>query len=123
MRFDGQLAKMAAYRARAAAFAESLAGIDGLSVEPAPPQVNLFHLHFQAPAEALTAARDRIAGANSAWLAPRFSAERGPGHASAEIYVGDSLLAVPRGEDRRLLAPLYARMLEQARAGATAVAQ
>jgi threonine aldolase len=115
MRFDGQLAKMAAYRARAAAFAESLAGIDGLSVEPKPPQVNLFHLHFEAPAEALTAARDRIAGEDSAWLAPRFSAERGSGHASAEIYVGDSLLAVPGSEDRRLLAPLYARMLELAR--------
>lgn len=114
MRFDGQLAKMAAYRARAAAFAESLAGIDGLSVEPNPPQVNLFHLHFAAPAEALTAARDRIAGEDGVWLAPRFSAERGPAHASAEVYVGDSLLAVPRGDDRRLLAPLYARMLELA---------
>jgi threonine aldolase len=123
MRFDGQLAKMAAYRARAAAFAESLAGIDGLSVEPAPPQCNLFHLHFHAPAEALTAARDRIAGEDSAWLAPRFSADRGPGLASAEIYVGDSLLAVPRGEDRRLLAPLYARMVDVARAGGTAAAQ
>ena len=104
------------------AFAESLAGIDGLSIEPAPPQVNLFHLHFQAPAEALTAARDRIAGEDGAWLAPRFSADRGPGHASAEIYVGDSLLAIPRSDDRRLLAPLYARMLELARAGATAAA-
>jgi hypothetical protein len=36
--------------------------------------------------------------------------------------VGDSLLAVPRGEDRRLLAPLYARMLDLARAGETAAA-
>jgi threonine aldolase len=123
MRLDGQLAKMAAYRARAAAFAESLAGIDGLSVDPAPPQVNLFHLHFEASTEALTAARDRIAGEDSAWLAPRFSAGPGPCLASAEIYVGDSLLAVPRGEDRRLLAPLYARMLDLARAGATAAAQ
>jgi threonine aldolase len=123
MRLDGQLAKMAAYRARAAAFAESLAGIDGLSVDPAPPQVNLFHLHFEASTEALIAARDRIAGEDSAWLAPRFSAGPGPCLASAEIYVGDSLLAVPRGEDRRLLAPLYARMLDLARAGATAAAQ
>ena len=120
MRFDGQLAKMASYRARATAFAESLAGIDGLSVEPNPPQVNLFHLHFDAPAEALTAARDRIAGEDGAWLAPRFSAERGPGHASAEIYVGDGLLAIPRSEDRRLLAPLYARMLNMARDAAPA---
>jgi hypothetical protein len=120
MRFDGQLAKMAAYRARAAALAESLAGIEGLSVEPKPPQVNLFHLHIAAAAEALTAARDRIAAEDGAWLAPRFSAERGPGHASAEIYVGDSLLAVPSDEDRRLIAPLYAKMVELARDPATA---
>jgi hypothetical protein len=33
------------------------------------------------------------------------------------------LLAVPHGEDRRLLAPLYAGMLDLARAGATAAAQ
>jgi hypothetical protein len=33
------------------------------------------------------------------------------------------LLAVPRANDRRLLAPLYARMLELARASATAAAQ
>src|SRR6202163_5137500 len=72
MRFDLQLAKMAAYRARAAAFAASLAGIDGLSVEPEPPQVNLFHLHFEASAEALTSARDRIAADDGAWLASRF---------------------------------------------------
>ena len=123
MRFDGQLAKMADYRARAATFAESLAGIDGLSVEPTPPQVNLFHLHIEAPAEALTAARDRIAGETGAWLAPRFSADRGPGRASAEIYVGDSLLAVPPENDRAVLAPLYARLVDMARAGAPAVSR
>ena len=121
MRFDGQLAKMEAYCARAAAFAESLSEIGGLSVEPSPPQVNLFHLHIQAPTEALTAARDRIAGEDGAWLAPRFSADRGPGRASAEIYAGDSLLAIPRSDDRRVLAPLYAKMLDLARAGATLV--
>ena len=120
MRFEGQLAKMAAYRARAAAFAESLAGIDGLSVEPTPPQVNLFHLHIDAPAEALTAARDRIAGEHGAWLAPRFSSDRGPGRASTEIYVGDSLLALPPENYRSVLAPLYAKMVTVARSGAPA---
>ncbi|MEP6997457.1 MAG: beta-eliminating lyase-related protein [Betaproteobacteria bacterium] len=123
MRFDAQLAKMAAYRARAAAFVEALADIGGLTVLPAPPQVNLFHLHFQAPAEALTAARDQIASEDGAWLAPRFSAERGPGRASAEIYVGDNLLAIGHGADRTLLAPLYARMLDLARASVAALPQ
>ncbi len=123
MRFDGQLARMPAYRARGVALAECLAGIDGLSVGPAPPQVNLFHLHFRAPAEALTAARDRIAAEDGAWLAPRFSVERGTGRASVEIYAGESLLAIPRSVDRGLLAPLYARMLALARTGAAAEPQ
>jgi len=91
-----------------------------LKVAPAPPQVNLFHLHFQAPAEALTAARDRIAAEDGAWLAPRFSVERGTGRASAEIYAGESLLTIPRSDDRGVLAPLYARMLALAHTGATA---
>jgi threonine aldolase len=123
MRFDEQLAKMAAYRTRALAFAEALADIDGLKVEPSPPQVNLFHLHLGASADALTAARDRIATEDAVWLAPRFSADRGPGQASAEIYVGDNLLARPRGDDRTLLAPLYGKLLNLARARATIMAR
>jgi len=123
MRFEGQLAKMASYRSRAVAFAESLRDIDGLSVQPTPPQVNLFHLHLDAPAEALTAARDRIAGEHGAWLAPRFSSDPGPGRASAEIYVGDSLLAMPPENDRSVLAPLYAKMVDVARSGAPAVSR
>jgi len=47
----------------------------------------------------------------------------GTGRASAEIYAGESLLAIPRSDDRGLLAPLYARMLALARADATAEAQ
>jgi threonine aldolase len=123
MRFDTQIARMAAYRARAAALAESLSGIDGLSVEPAPPQVNLFHLHFEAPAQALTAARDRIASEDGAWLAQRFSSDRGPYRASAEIYVGDSMLAMRPHDDRALLVPLYARMLDLARSSVTVAAR
>jgi threonine aldolase len=115
MRFDAQIAKMAAYRTRAAALAGSLSGVDGLSIEPAPPQVNLFHLHFEAPAQALTEARDRIASEDSAWLAQRFSSDRERGRASAEIYVGDSMLAMGPHDDRALLVPLYAKMLDLAR--------
>ncbi|MGH8714809.1 MAG: threonine aldolase family protein [Casimicrobiaceae bacterium] len=111
MRFDDQLGKMAAYRARAAHFARALAGIDGLAVQPHPPQVNLFHLHCRAPAQALTAARDRIADEHGAWLAPRFVAGPTAETASAEIYVGDGLLAIDRGDDRGVLAPLYAKLL------------
>ena len=79
--------------------------------------MNLFHLHLEAGAEALTGARDRIAGESGVWLAPRFSADRGPGRASAEIYVGDAMLVIAPENDRGIFAPLYARLLEIARSG------
>lgn len=123
MRFGEQLAKMGAYRARALALAEALSDVDGLKVEPSPPQVNLFHLHLGASVEALTAARDRIAKEDGVWLAARFSADRGPGQASAELYVGDNLLARPRGDDRALFVPLYGKMLHLARARPTIMAR
>lgn len=94
MRFDAQLAKMPAYRARARALAERLAAVPGLRVLPAPPQVNLFHVHFDAPAAALAAARDRIAAEDGVWLAGRFADAPTPGWSVTEIYAGDNLLAL-----------------------------
>ncbi|MEO8739203.1 MAG: beta-eliminating lyase-related protein [Casimicrobiaceae bacterium] len=116
MRFDAQLAKMPAYRARARAFAAALGGIDGIVIEPQPPAVNMFHAHFPVPAAALTAARDALAESHGAWLLNRVAPGRGPGASSSEIYVGDNLLALADAD----LVPLYARLLDRARSIAAA---
>jgi threonine aldolase len=118
MRFDAQLAKMPAYRARALDFAAGLSTIAGISVNPQPPQVNLFHLHFAAPPAALTAARDRIASENGAWLAQRIAPGSAPGRSSTEIYVGDNLLS----HDNATLVPLFARLVELAHSHAREMA-
>jgi threonine aldolase len=110
MRLDMQLAKMPAYRARALGFAAGLSTIDGIVVDPQPPQVNLFHVHFAAPPAALTAARDRIASEDGAWLAQRFGPGNTPGGSSIEIYVGDNVLA----HDDATVIPLFAKLLELA---------
>ena len=112
MRFDAQLAKMPAYRARALALAERLARVPGVRILPYPPQVNLFHLYWPAPAAALTAARDRLAEDDGAWMAQRFSAAQVPGWAYQELYVGDDLLTL----DDAVVAPLFAKMLALAQA-------
>ena len=112
MRFDAQLAKMPAYRARAQAFAAALAGIDGIVVLPQPPSVNMFHLHFPVPPAALSAARDALAAAHGAWLLNRAGPGHSPGATSTEIYVGDNLLKHTDAE----LVPLYASLLDRARA-------
>ena len=116
MRLDMQLAKMPAYRARALGFAAGLSTIDGIIVDPQPPQVNLFHVHFAAPPAALTAARDQIASEDGAWLAQRFGPGNTPGWSSIEIYVGDNLLA----HDNSTVIPLFAKLIELAHSQARA---
>jgi threonine aldolase len=114
MRFDAQLAKMPAYRARALDFATGLSGIDGIVVDPNPPQVNLFHIHFAAPPAAIAAARDRIGSDDGAWLSQRIAPGTRPGWSSTEIYVGDALLS----HDNATVIPLFAKLVEIARAHA-----
>ena len=114
MRFDSQLAKMPAYHARALALGQALAAIDGLIIDPQPPQVNLFHLHLPAPANAVAEARDQLAALEGAWLAQRIVEAQVPGWSTIELYVGDNLL----GLDDTTVVPLYARLLERARAAA-----
>jgi threonine aldolase len=111
MRFDAQLAKMPAYRARALDFAAALAGIDGIVVDPDPPQVNLFHVHFDAPPAAVIAARDRIGLDDGAWLVQRVAAGNRPGWSSSEFYVGDALMS----HDNAAVIPLFVRLIELAR--------
>ena len=110
MRLDMQLAKMPAYRARALDFAAGLSTIDGVLIDPQPPQVNLFHAHFAAPPAALTAARDQIASEDGAWLAQRIGSGKTPGWSSTEIYVGDNLLS----HDNSTVVPLFAKLLDLA---------
>ncbi len=114
MRFDEQLAKMPAFRDRAREFAAALATLEGIVIQPHPPEVNLFHVHFNAPVAALVAARDAIAAEHRAWLLPRVVAGRLPGWSSAEIYVGDNLLALRNP----VVIPLFAQLLERAREAA-----
>ena len=108
MRFDTQLARMPAYRARALEFAAALSTIDGMVIDPQPPQVNLFHVHFAAPAAVLTAARDRVAQEDGAWVAQRFGPGKTPAGSSTEIYVGDNLLS----HGNPVVVPLFAKLLE-----------
>jgi threonine aldolase len=114
MRIDAQLAKMPAYRARALALGQALAAIEGLVIDPQPPQVNLFHLHLPARATAVAEARDRLAAREGVWLAQRIAEAQIPGWSTIELYVGDNLLAL----DDATVVPLYARLLAQARAAA-----
>jgi len=92
MRFDGALARMRQRRECAIAIAAALAGIEGLRVLPSPPQVSMFHLHFEADAEVLDHARLAFAQRDSVWIGGRF-APSATG-ASMELNVGDALCGI-----------------------------
>jgi threonine aldolase len=110
MRFDAQLAKMPAWRARAGPLAAALAAVPGLRILPDPPHVNMFHIHFAAAPAALAEARDDLAERDGVWLGGRFAPGATPDTACLELYVGDPLLAIA---DARV-ATLYGQLMDAA---------
>ncbi len=68
MRLDPQIAKMPAYRERAIELAAALSALDGLQINPAVPQVNMFHVFLDGELESLLLARDAIADEQNLWL-------------------------------------------------------
>jgi threonine aldolase len=111
MRFDDALARMPTLRARALTLASGLGAMPGVSTLPSPPQVNMFHLYVAAEADALNAARNRIAAESRVWIAPTFAPAAIPGHAMTELNVGDNLLDLTDA----LVLPLFERLLALAR--------
>ena len=98
MRFDNALAQMPQYYKRANEVYEKLKDIEGISFCPEKPQINMFHLYFDASAEKLTQARDRIAGEDKIWTANRFVTTALENLCYTEIYVGEGLLQIKDAE-------------------------
>jgi len=92
MRLDERLPQMEACYARALALAEALAGIPGMRVNPATPHVNMMHLYFDAPAEAVLERRDQIADRDGVWVVGGAKPAEVPGWSVSEVYVGDTLV-------------------------------
>ena len=98
MRFDERIAAMPALYERAVTFARTLGTLPWLRVDSTVPHTNLLHLHFDAPAEAVMAARDAVAARDGCWLVDRVRPSEVPGWSRTELYVGDRLLGI--GDDR-----------------------
>jgi threonine aldolase len=94
MHFDTRLARIPDYYRYALALAEALGTLPGLRVNPARPHTPMMHLHFDAPAEAVLAARDAIAEEERCWVIGYCVDSRVPGWSSTELVVGDNLLAL-----------------------------
>ena len=111
MRFEPRLALLGACYRRALELAAGLARVAGVRVNPALPQTNMMHIHFDAPADALTQARDALAQAEQCWLCGAAGPTEVPGWSVVELTVGDHLLGV----DNARILPLFERLLALAR--------
>jgi threonine aldolase len=98
MRFDTRLACMPRLYRRALSLAATLGGQGRLRVNPSVPHTNMFHLYFDAPADAVMAARDALAEREACWLFDSVRRAEVPGWSVTEIYVGDRLLDIDDGQ-------------------------
>jgi threonine aldolase len=94
MRFENALAQMPKYLERTNQVYEILKNLPNITFCPNPPQVNMFHLYFNASAEKLMQARDRIAREDKIWLANNFNAMTLENLSYTEIYVGGALMEI-----------------------------
>lgn len=111
MRLEPQLERMPRYRARALELAEALGEVEGLRLIPDPPQVNLFHLWFDAAPEALLDARDRVAEERGLWLFGGALPAELPGTSRTELYVGEAAMQLELTE----VAAAFERLMELGR--------
>lgn len=108
-RFDHALSQMPEYLRRTKEVYEILEGIEGISLSPAAPQVNMFHLYFDRSAEKLTKARDKIASEDKIWTANGFQRTALENLSYTEIYVGEGLLQIGDDELRKAFEKLVSR--------------
>ncbi|TFW01124.1 threonine aldolase [Oxalobacteraceae bacterium OM1] len=103
MRFDERLARMPAYLRRAREAARIVGEFPALRVNPAAPQVNMFHVYCPASRERVTAIRNALAEEHGIWLCG--AARQAPlaDQSSFEWYVGEALLQMPDDRLRDVL--------------------
>ena len=94
MRFDRALKQMPEYMRRTKEVYKVLKNIPNISFCPNPPQVNMFHLYFNASQEKLVEARDKIALEDKIWTANNFQKTVLENLCYTEIYAGEGLLKI-----------------------------
>jgi threonine aldolase len=93
-----RLPRMPAYVEHARAIAAVLAGIEGVTVAPDPPQTPMMHLHLRTNAALVTAGIRRMAIEQRLWTWGGSSPTDTPGLRRVELTVGDATLAMAPGE-------------------------
>ena len=90
MGLDRYLGDFAGYVERARALAPRIAAIPGLTIYPARPDANAFHILLRGKPDELAAKHRAFSRQNSAWLFNAFVEAPVPGHTIVEIVIGDA---------------------------------
>lgn len=109
-----RLGRMPAYVARAKLLSATIAERSGFEIEPATPRTAMFHVRMPITGAMAQAARDHAARETGVWIANRFWGYEADDIRSAEITVGERVLAA----DPDRIAAAFAAMADHARKNA-----
>lgn len=103
---DEVLPRMPELVAHMRALGEALAGVEGITIAPSPPQVAMLHLFARGDAEALKEKALDLAERSRTWIGAGWSTTDVPGVARLELSVSEAGLAVPPSETAALYSEL-----------------
>jgi threonine aldolase len=92
---DSRLPRMSDYWVRAREIAAALADVPGVDVVPRVPQTPLFHVHFDAPREALDAAQAQLIDEGGMRLYMRSWTTTHPERSRFEVTIGEHAMKLP----------------------------
>lgn len=92
-----RMARMPDYVARARMLASAIHAASGFEIEPGEPRTNMFHVRIPMDETTIQSARDHAARETGVWLANRFWDYEGPNMHSAELSVGERIMAIDPG--------------------------
>jgi len=94
MHLDRRLEQMPAFYDRVRALAEMFRAINGIRVNPDPPQTNMIHVHVLATVDRLIEARNRVAAEEKLWLFGFAQPSDAPGGSYFELTLGENALGL-----------------------------
>lgn len=95
---DHRIEQMDQFIAKAKELAQTVAKTDGITLSPALPQINMFHILLPCDAETARKARDTVAEQMGVWLCNGFWAYEDKDRCAMEITVGEKAAALDASE-------------------------
>lgn len=94
MQFQSRLNRMPELLERTREMVQLLSSIDGITIKPNPPHVNMFHVFVNLDVESALDARNRVADGFGIWTYGSVQSTDVPGVSMTEVYVGEAAMHV-----------------------------